>query len=183
MPPAHVASNPRARAASVRRFPPLACALALIAFAVDAGCFAAIDESRIPGANGGDAAAAQDASNVGAYLGVPCGTVACTPPVSVCCTDTFGDTDYRKGSCSTRDNCGTGDYFACVDDRDCRYAGSAGPYCCVVRLKGGAFTQTACQSDCGTADVLCSPGGIACPSAEVCRASLEFPVLFTCAAP
>jgi len=178
--PAHVASNPR----PAGRLAALPAWLALAMSALT-GCFADIDESRIPGANGSDAAAPDDASSAdAARSGVPCGAGAsCAPPVSVCCTDTFGDTDYRNGACATRNACSTGDYFACLDDRDCRYAGSAGAYCCVVRLKGGAFTQTACQSDCGSADVLCTPGGLACPSAKVCRASLEFPVLFTCAAP
>jgi hypothetical protein len=154
----------------------LAMALALPWMTSAAGCFVGIDEGLLRP----DAGAATDAG----YAGVPCGDAACAPPVSVCCASTFGDTDYRRGACSTRDDCASGDYFACTSGRDCAYAASAGARCCVVRLSGGAFTQTACRDDCGGDDELCAPGASpACPANGVCRASLELPLLFQCARP
>src|SRR5207244_3736931 len=105
---------------------------------------------------------------------VPCGDGACEPPVSVCCADTFGDTDPRRGACSTRNDCSTGDYFACTAPHDCAYASAAGPRCCIVRLSGGAFTQTVCAVECDGGDALCAPGDVVgCAAGLACRASLE----------
>ena len=135
-----------------------------------------IDESRIPHGDAGDA----DATT---YAGIACGSAFCAPPVEVCCAATYGDTDHRNGSCTQRNTCPTGDYFACLDERDCAYTGSAGPYCCIERLKGGAWTKSACQSDCGSQDTLCSKSSSGCPAERACQASLELPELFQCAAP
>jgi hypothetical protein len=166
------------------------------------GCFVDIDESLLnpeAGADGtldapdtasdaGDAGNTGDAAGDGSadadvldvYLGVPCGDGPCAPPVSVCCATSFGDPDYRRGECSTRNDCQTGDYFACTNGRDCAYTGSAGPRCCIVRLPGGAWTQTACMDACD-AGALCGPSEpLACPAGQTCRASLDFPVLFEC---
>lgn len=154
------------------------------------GCFVGIDEGLLDASGDAssaqsDSAASHDAGDAAAYLGVPCGDAPCAPPVSVCCSSTFGDTDYRRGSCTTRDTCKTGDFMACTAASDCRYPGAAGPYCCVIRLPGGAYTQTACSAACdGGADasnVLCTEGDdTTCPPGSICRASLEFPLLFSC---
>jgi hypothetical protein len=149
-------------------------------------CFVTIDESRLfADASAESGTPASDAGATDAAVGpvlVPCGDGGCAPPIGVCCASTYGDTDYRRGACSTGDRCATGDYFRCTRGHDCQYPGSAGPLCCVVRLTGGAFTQTVCASDCDGGDVLCAEGDEAsCPAGHACTASLEFPVLFECA--
>lgn len=160
---------------------------ALVWAAVGDGCFVGIDESllRDAGANadGASVDAAGDGPASAPYVGVVCGDAACAPPV-VCCATTYGDTDPRRGICSMRDPCQTGDYFGCTRGRDCAYAGAAGPRCCVVRLPGGAFTQTACQADCDGGTALCAATDTApCADGGRCGASLEFPTLFECTPP
>jgi hypothetical protein len=151
---------------------------------VAAACFVSIDEGLLS-ADGGrtDAPAVGDAGgaiDAGPAV-VPCGDGGCEPPVSVCCSATFGDTDHRRGACSTRNDCATGDYFACTAPHDCSYAGAAGARCCIVRLAGGAFTQTVCAADCDGGDALCAPDdGVGCAAGRACRASLEFPALDQC---
>jgi hypothetical protein len=154
---------------------------------VAAACFVGIDESLLArdggvssSSGGGDAGGEGGAVDAGPAV-VACGDAACVPPVSVCCADTFGDTDHTKGSCSQRNDCSTGDWFACVEAHDCSYAASAGPRCCIVRLQGGAFTQTVCSTDCDGGDALCAPDdGVGCLPGLACRASLEFPALDQC---
>ena len=163
--------------------------IAIAAATAFGGCFVGIDEGLLDAGAHSDGASSHDAgAEATAYLGIPCGDAACAPPVSVCCSASFGDTDYRRGACSTRDACKTGDFMACTAASDCRYPGAAGPLCCVIRLPGGAYTQTACSSGCDAgpdpSNALCTEGDdTTCPSGSVCRASLEFPVLFSCATP
>jgi hypothetical protein len=171
----------------------LAAALAIGASsALAAACFVDIDERLLtadasaphPPADASPSDASTDGAADAGPARVRCGDAACDPPVSVCCASSFGDTDYRRGACSTRDRCQTGDYFACTRALDCAYPGAAGPLCCIVRLAGGAFTQTVCAAGCDGGDALCDPGdGVPCPAGGACRASLEFPVLDQCAPP
>jgi len=160
----------------------LACAAAV---SLVSACFASIDEGLLHPRDAGVTDATPDGGSAvpdagPPYRGVLCGDAACTPPASVCCTGTFGDPDYRNGSCGARDNCQTGDHFACVGPSDCTYTGAAGPRCCVVKDREGAFTRTACAASCDDGELCSTDGPVSCPSGQSCGASLQFPLLFEC---
>jgi hypothetical protein len=158
----------------------LALALALGPWA----CLLEIDRNKLHPAAvdaGGPSEAGADAGAAPApYLGLACGNGHCDGGSGhVCCASTYGDPDYGNGACSTKDQCRTGDFFVCESPRDC----DGLPACCVVRLKGGAFTSTSCAAACAAgATRLCDPSSNgSCPPGTTCRPSSEFPNLSECA--
>lgn len=157
-----------------------ALVIAVAAGATATACLMTIDEGRIPCATC-DAGAPHDAAADSTMPmpvdatspGVRCGTGTCVG-LPVCCVQTLGDNDYRKGACNTSLDCQTGDYFECTRPTECAATAS----CCIV-VKGGAFTRTECASSCPGA-ALCDPGGAACAGGKSCLASADLPGLFEC---
>ncbi len=162
------------------------------AFLFASACLVGIDESKLSEADGGarrdtngdSDSGADSAADVGTVeaavrpLPVRCGNTECAPPKGVCCSASFGDTDYRLGECDTASSCKTGDYFTCLSELNC----VAGRLCCVVRLAGGGFTRSECLETCDDQrEALCDPlGDAGCPPGKVCGVSASFPDLFEC---
>jgi hypothetical protein len=153
--------------------------------AAEAACLLEIDPEKLHSVPAPADAGAPSEAGLGVaeaatpYLGLACGKDHCEGSGHVCCASTYGDPDYSHGTCSTKDLCQTGDYFACESARDC----SGEPACCVVRLKGGSFTSTTCAPDCAAgATRLCDAASEgSCPAGTTCRQSSEFPNLSECA--
>lgn len=152
-----------------------------------AACLVDVDESLLDGVDaktdapheGGSPDSAPD-GGVPEYTGMPCGTGHCMPPQQVCCTGGFGNPKRSEGSCTTENDCESGDFWECMNPADCAHAGRP-PVCCANHFQGGGFSKARCETTCGAnATVLCNPGTPSCTPPAHCVASTEFDDLFEC---